>query len=84
MIFLEKLEDIYNKYQALSQKMSDPEIIADSAQWTKLAKEQAELSETAEKYAEYKETERRMKDTTEALKSETDPEMRILMSEEEL
>lgn len=83
MIFFEKLNDIYNKYQALSQKMADPEIIADSAQWTKLAKEQAELSETAEKYAEYKEAERRLGDTSEALKSETDPEMRILMAEEE-
>ena len=83
MIFFEKLEDIYNKYQTLSQKMADPEVIADSALWTKLAKEQSELSETAEKYAEYKETERRLNDTSEALKSEADPEMRILMSEEE-
>ena len=83
MVFLEKLKDIYNKYLSLSEKMADPEIIADSSAWTSLAKEQAELSETAEKYAEYKEAERRLSDTVAALKEETDPEMRILLSEEE-
>ena len=51
MVFLEKLKDIYQKYQTLSESMADPEVIADSARWTKIAKEQSEISETAEKYA---------------------------------
>ena len=83
MVFSDKLNDIYEKYKTLSEKMADPEIIADSAAWTALAKEQAEIAETAEKYAEYRETDRRLKDTAEALKTETDPEMKILLSEEE-
>ena len=83
MVFFEKLDEIYNKYQQLSQKMADPAVIADSSVWTLLAKEQAEISETAEKYAEYKEAARRLADTAAALKDESDPEMRILLSEEE-
>ena len=84
MVFLDKLNEIYDKYQTLSQKMADPEIIADSAAWTSLAKEQSEIAETAEKYAEYKEAERNLAQTTDALKTETDPEMKALLSEEEL
>ena len=83
MVFFEKLEEIYDKYAALSRKMAAPDVIADSAQWAKLAKEQAELSETAEKYGEYKETDRRLKQTREALAAEEDAEMRSLLSEEE-
>ena len=83
MVFFEKLDEIYSKYQQLSQKMADPAVIADSSVWTSLAKEQAEISETAEKYAEYKEAARRLADTVAALKDESDPEMRILLSEEE-
>lgn len=83
MVFFEKLDEIYSKYQQLSQKMADPAVIADSSVWTSLAKEQAEISETAEKYAEYKEAARRLTDTAAALKDESDPEMRILLSEEE-
>ena len=84
MVFLDKLNEIYDKYQTLSQKMADPEIIADSAAWTSLAKEQSEIAETAEKYAEYKEAERNLAQTTDALKTETDPEMKALLSDEEL
>ena len=37
-----RLKDIYDKYTALSQKLSDSAVIADTAEWSKLAKEQAE------------------------------------------
>ena len=77
MVFFEKLDEIYSKYQQLSRKMADPAVIADSSVWTSLAKEQAEISETAEKYAEYKEAARRLTDTAAALKDESDPEMRM-------
>lgn len=82
MVFFEKLEDIYNKYKSLSEQMADPAVIADSAAWTKIAKEQSEIAETAEKYAEYKKAEGSLKSTQEAAKGEADPEMRALMEEE--
>ena len=40
-----RLKDIYDKYNSLSQKLSDPEVIGDAAEWAKLAKEQSELTE---------------------------------------
>ncbi len=74
-----KLKDVYARYEELSEKMSDPEIIADASEWTKVAKAQAEIAETAQKYAEYAETERQKNQAEEALKTETDPEMRELL-----
>ena len=53
-----KLKDIYARYEELSEKMSDPAVIADTAEWTKIAKAQSEIAETAQKYAEYAECER--------------------------
>ncbi len=77
-----RLKDIYDKYNSLSQKLSDPEVIGDAAEWAKLAKEQSELTEPAEKYSQYMSVQKRMTDAEEALKTETDPEMRQLLSEE--
>ncbi len=77
-----KLQDIYEKYVGLSEKMSDPDVISDTAEWTKLAKAQAEVSEPALKYAEYTECERQMNAAAEAEKTEPDPEMRGLFAAE--
>lgn len=80
--FLKKLQDIYDKYVELSQKMSEPDVISDTAEWTKLAKAQSEISEIALKYSEYVECERQMHEAEEAAKTESDPEMREMFSAE--
>ena len=77
-----RLKDIYDKYTALSQKLSDSAVIADTAEWSKLAKEQAELSEPAQKYTEDKNVARRAEQAEGELKTETDPEMRKLLADE--
>lgn len=77
-----KIVDIYNRYRALTDKLSDPSVPAGSEEWTKIAKEQSELTETAGKYEEYLAEERKINQAEEALKSETDPEMRELLNEE--
>jgi peptide chain release factor 1 len=79
---LKKLEDIYKRYLELSEKLSSPEVIADTAEWTKVAKDQAEISETAEKYAEYKKVATQKQDAEEAIKTEKDPEMKELLEAE--
>ena len=76
---IDKLKDIYARYEELSEKMSDPAIISDTAEWTKIAKAQAEISETAQKYAEYAEVEKQKVQAEEAVKTETDAEMRELL-----
>lgn len=68
----EKLSFIEERYEELSNKISDPEIIADQSQFAKLCKEQSDIAPIVEKYREYK----MLKDTI--LESEeilSDPEM---------
>ena len=80
--FLVKLEDIYKRYCGLSEKLSDAAIISNTEEWTKIAKDQAEIAETAQKYEEYKKVLSDRENAENALKTETDAEMRELLSEE--
>ncbi len=77
-----KLKTVYERFTELSEKMSDPAVISDTAEWTRLAKAQAEITETATKYAEYVEAEKQMQEALDAAKTETDPEMKALFEEE--
>lgn len=79
---IKKLQDIYQRYVELTRKMSEPDVLSDPAEWAKLAKAQAEISEPAQKYAEYAEIERQRKEAAEAAGKESDPEMRELFSAE--
>ena len=76
--FLIKLEDIYKRYCELSEKLSDPVVISDTALWTKTAKDQAEIAEPAQKYEEYISVMDRLKKADEGIRHESDPEMREL------
>ena len=77
-----KLDAIYKRYNTLSERLSAPEVISDTAEWTKIAKEQAEIAEPAQKYEEYLNTEKAISDCEAAEKIETDREMKELLSEE--
>ena len=77
-----KLEDILEKYNALSREMSDPDVIAQPERWTQCAKEHADISETAEKYLEYKKVEKEMNDAFAAAETEGDRELKDLLTQE--
>ena len=79
---LKKLDDILDKYNKLSAEMADPAVIAQPEKWTQCAKEHAEISEAAEKYLEYKKTEKEMNDDFAAAESESDAEMKQMLTEE--
>ena len=79
---LKKLDDILKRYEFLSAQLSDSEIIADMGTWQKYSKEQSELRETAEKYLEYRAVEKEMTDAFELSETETDAEMRKMLSDE--
>ncbi|KUO72950.1 MAG: peptide chain release factor 1 [Clostridia bacterium BRH_c25] len=51
---LDKLEFIEEKYEDLSHKISDPEVIGDQSMWQKLVKEHAGLEPLVAKVKEYK------------------------------
>ncbi len=50
----DKLSAIEERYNELSEKVSDPAVISDSATFAKLCKEQSDIAPIVEKYKEYK------------------------------
>ncbi len=50
----QKLEDVEKRYDELTEKISNPEIIAQQNEWKKLMKEHAGLEAVVTKYREYK------------------------------
>ena len=73
----EKLNQIESRYEELSYKLSQPEVLADVSLMQKLSKEQASLLETVEKYREYKKCEQDMRGAYE-LAAEEDGELKAL------
>ena len=50
----DKLEAVEARYEELTKLISDPEIIANQAEWQKLIKEHSSIEEVVQKYREYK------------------------------
>ena len=63
----QKLEDVEKRFDELTQKISDPEVIANQSEWQKLMKEHAEISEIVEKYREYKKVKANLEEAKEML-----------------
>lgn len=75
----DKLDFILEKYEELSLKVSDPEVINDQAVWQKSMKDMAEMEPIVNKYKEYKKTMDDLKNTKEMLNdSGMDEELREL------
>ncbi len=53
-ILIQKLEMMRERFDGLTHSLSDPRIIADQAQFQRLAKERADLEEAMESYRQYK------------------------------
>lgn len=79
---LEKLSVLEKKYEEISQKMIDPEVISNTAELQKLAKEHAELEPIVMKYREYNKVKKTLEEDKEMLKEKLDDEMRELLKEE--
>lgn len=79
----DKLSLIEQRYEELSQKVSDPEVIADSANFAKLCKEQSDIAPIVEKYREYKQAKETIAEGEEILAdADMDKEMKELAEEE--
>ena len=75
----DKLDFIQEKYEELSAKVSDPDVIADQANWQKYAKELGEIEPIVQKYVEYKSAVDGIKEAKEILNdNSSDEEMREL------
>ncbi len=72
---LERLKNIKSKFESLSASISDPEVIADNKEWTKLVKEHAMLEPIVSQYDAYLKTTSDIENAKRLLKEEKDPEM---------
>jgi len=72
---IDRLEAIARRYYEIEAEMGRPEVAADHAQITKLAREQRTLRETVETYEAYKRARHELESARELLKHEKDPEM---------
>ncbi|MBO5349721.1 MAG: peptide chain release factor 1 [Clostridia bacterium] len=77
----QKLDDVEKKYEDLTQKISDPEIIAAQTEWKNYMKEHADLEPIVLKYREYKKVKQELEDAKEML---NDPELKDLAEMEML
>ena len=63
----DKLEAVEARYEELTKLISDPEIIANQAEWQKLIKEHSSIEEVVQKYREYKKEKQRMDEAKEMM-----------------
>lgn len=75
----QRLEDVEKRYDELTEKISDPEEIANTSNWQKLMKEHSEITPIVEKYREYKKLKKTIEENEELLK---DPELKELAEAE--
>lgn len=71
----QKLDGIEKKYEDLTQKISDPAIIAAQNEWKTYMKEHADLEPIVLKYREYKKVQAQLEEAKEML---SDPELKDL------
>ena len=78
----ERLNQIEKKYDELTQALSSPEVIGDSAKYQKTAKAHSEVAEIVEKYREYKDLQRGIAESKTMVAEESDAELRAYAQEE--
>ena len=79
---IEKLKAIKDKFDLLTQDISNPDIIADNKLWQQKVKEHSNLQPLMEEYDKYVKFDKDLHDANELLESETDEEMHEMLKEE--
>ena len=79
----EKLDQLDLRYQEMTQELSTPEVVGDSARFQRLAKQHAELADIVNKHREFKQIEKDLVGAHEMVEESEDPEMKHLAQEEE-
>ena len=83
----DKLDALEERFALVSEKISDPEIIADQDSWRKYCKEHSDLTPIVNKYKEYKTAKQTIADDKEMLEAGQDKEfeemIKLEMSEAE-
>ncbi|MCB0400453.1 MAG: peptide chain release factor 1 [Flavobacteriales bacterium] len=74
MSLLKKLEEIYIRYEQVSEQIVDPEVISDMDRYVKLNREYKELEDLVKAYKKYKEVTGNIVSAKEIIANETDKE----------
>lgn len=72
----DKLEFIEDKYEDLSAKIADPEVIGEQSLWQRYMREHAEMTPIVQAYRKYKEAKKGFEEAKEILNTENDEELR--------
>lgn len=75
----DKLEALEERFAYLSEKISDPEIIADQDTWRKMCKDHSDLTPIINKYREYKQAKQTISDDKEMLEAGQEKEFEELI-----
>lgn len=78
----QKLEQMIKRFEEMTQKLSDPNVIADNKLFQKLSKERSDLVELVETYNQYKEVQKNIRENKEIVEKEKDPDIQEMAREE--
>jgi peptide chain release factor 1 len=78
----EKLNQIESRYTELTNQLSSPDVLGDSARLQKLARTHADLTQVVNKYREWKEAESALRGAKELLAESDDAEMKQMAHDE--
>jgi peptide chain release factor 1 len=82
-VWLQKLESVLEKFDGLTQSLSDPRVISEPAQYQRLAKERADIEELVERFRQYKAVLKDLGSTEELLRdANAEPGMQELAENE--
>jgi peptide chain release factor 1 len=73
---LDKLEQIVNRYEELTQELSSPELLSNPSSYAKAAKQHRTLEEVVRKYQSWKSLKAELADARELMDTSDDEEMR--------
>lgn len=79
---LEKLGQVVEKYEDISQQLSDPAIVSDQKLFKTLMKEHKKLTPVVETYRSYERAAEEMAQTRQLLEEKLDPELREMAEQE--
>ncbi|AEJ23459.1 peptide chain release factor 1 [Weissella koreensis] len=78
----EKVQTLVDRYEEVSEMLSDPEVIGDTKRFMELSKEEGSLRETVDTFKRYQAVVTNLEEDKEMLKEKLDPEMEELTKEE--
>ena len=78
----DKLDFIEERYEELSRKVSDPEVIAEQEMWRKCCKEHADITPIVNKYREYKKVKDTIEEAKQLLNDKIDKDFREMVEME--